>query len=130
MKWLQNFMRGRYGTDQLNMFLLILAIVVMLLTSMLNIPYVFLVSIALLILCYYRLFSRKTYKRSGENTKFLRILYPFSSRWHSMRKKWKDRKVYKYYKCPSCKQELRVPKGKGEITITCPKCKTKFDKKT
>lgn len=130
MKWLQNFMRGRYGTDQLNFFLLVLAILIMVVSTLVQIPYAMWVSIAILLISYWRMFSRKTYKRSAENTKFLRMVYPITSRFHSMKKKWKDRKTYKYYKCPSCKQELRVPKGRGEITITCPKCHTKFDKRT
>ena len=130
MKWLQNFMRGRYGTDQLNFFLLVVAIIIMLVVTLFRIPYIYWVSIALLIFCYWRMFSRKTYKRSAENTKFLRLVYPITSRFQNMKKKWKDRKTHKYFKCPNCKQELRVPKGKGEITITCPKCHTKFDKRT
>lgn len=130
MKWLQNFMRGRYGTDQLNFFLLIVAIVVMVLTTFLQIPYAMWLSILILMISYWRMFSRKTWKRSAENTKFLRIVYPITSRFRSMKKKWKDRKTHKYVKCPKCKQEMRVPKGKGEITVTCPKCRTKFDKRT
>lgn len=130
MKWLQNFMRGRYGVDQLNFFLLVMAIVISLVVSLFQIPMLWWVSIALLVLCYFRMFSKNVYKRSGENTKFLRLVFPITSRYKNAKKRWKDRKTYKYYKCPSCKQQMRVPKGKGEITITCPKCHTKFDKRT
>ena len=130
MKWFQNFMRGRYGVDQLNFFMLVLGIVIMVVAMIFRIPYVSYVSILLLILCYWRMFSRNVYKRSGENTKFLRMTYPVSSRLKSWRNCWKDRKTHKYLKCPNCKQQLRVPKGKGEITVTCPKCHTKFDGKS
>lgn len=130
MKWLQNFMRGRYGPDQLSLFLLVLYFILTIVGTFVGSPIFVYVPIILLILCWWRIFSRKTYKRSAENTKFLRMVYPITSRFASFKKRIRDRKVYKYYKCPSCKQELRVPKGKGEITITCPKCKTKFDKRT
>ena len=130
MKWLQNLMRGRYGVDQLNFFLLILAIVIMVLATLFRIPFVSWISVLLLVLSYFRMFSRNVYKRSAENTKYLRMVYPITSRWKSLKKRWKDRKTHKYLKCPNCKQEMRVPKGKGEITVTCPKCRTKFDAKS
>lgn len=123
-------MRGRYGVDQLNFFLLILGIIILVLTTMFQWPYVYWVSIFLIVLCYFRMFSRNTYKRSGENTKYLKLIYPMKMRISSIKKRTKDRKTHKYFKCPNCKQELRVPKGKGNITITCPKCQTKFDRKS
>lgn len=123
-------MRGRYGTDQLNFFLLIVSILILLITTLLKVNYGILISVVILVFCYFRMFSKKTWKRSAENTKFLRLVYPITKRFNSVKKKWKDRKTHKYYKCPNCKQELRVPKGRGEITITCPKCHTKFDKRT
>lgn len=130
MRWLQNFMRGRYGPDQLSFFLLALYLVITIVSSFLRLPILTYLSLILMFWCWFRILSRKTYKRSAENTKFLRMVFPITSRFHSLKKRFRDRKFYKYYKCPSCKQELRVPKGKGEITITCPKCKTKFDKRT
>lgn len=130
MKWFQNFMRGRYGVDQLNFFLLILSIIILVLTSIFQWPYIYWASIVLLVLCYFRMFSRNVYKRSGENTKYLKLLYPFRSRFQKAKKRLRDRKTYKYLKCPNCKQEMRVPKGKGSITVKCPKCQTKFDTKS
>lgn len=130
MKWFQNFMRGRYGVDQLNFFLLILSIVILVLTSVFRWPYIYWLSIALLVLCYFRMFSKKVYKRSGENTKYLQLIYPMKMRYTNIKNRMKDRKTHKYFKCPNCKQQLRVPKGRGTITITCSKCKTKFDRKS
>lgn len=130
MRWLQNFMQGRYGPDQLSLFLLVLYFVITLISTFLNLPILTWVSILLVVWCWFRLFSKNKYKRSGENTKFLRMVYPITSRFRKIKSRLRDRKTFKFYKCPKCKQELRVPKGKGEITITCPKCKTKFDKHT
>ncbi len=33
---------------------------------------------------------------------------------------------YNFFTCPRCRAALRVPKGKGRIKITCPKCGEKF----
>ena len=41
-----------------------------------------------------------------------------------------ERRKYKVFICPTCKQKLRVPRGKGKISISCPKCGTSFIKKT
>lgn len=42
----------------------------------------------------------------------------------------KDDNTHRVFKCPSCKQALRVPRGKGKILITCQNCGHKFQKKT
>jgi len=41
-----------------------------------------------------------------------------------------DSKTHKHFTCPNCKATLRLPKGKGKIMITCPKCRKEFTKKT
>ena len=120
------FMSGRYGTDKLNMVILTCGIILslgsMILSYIVYIPYLNLVltliSYALLIWVICRTFSRQTYKRYRENQRFLQFF-----------KKLKDRQ-HKYFSCPRCRQQVRVPKGKGKINITCPKCKEKFIKKT
>ena len=130
MNWLRKFMYGRYGSDPLNMALLILALV-------LNfIPYFFarIISIALLVFIFYRMFSKNIYKRQQENAAFMRVFWPIWSKIRGffvrMKTRWRARKYYKYYHCPKCRQELRVPKGKGKLAITCPKCHEKFYKTT
>lgn len=130
MKWLQNFMRGRYGVDQFGNFLLGLYLAVAVLSVLFMHNTLFLLSLLILVYCWFRILSHNIYKRSSENTRYLQKTYKLRA-WISNRKKrLKDRKVYRYFTCPSCKQTLRVPRGKGAITITCPKCKTKFDKRT
>ena len=123
---LRRFMTGRYGTDKLNMALLglglFLCILEMILQIWLNNPWILLsltlLSYVTMFLAIFRMFSRNTYKRYQENRRFLRF-------WERL----KDRK-HRYYSCPRCRQPVRVPKGKGKIAITCPKCKEKFIKKT
>ena len=119
---LQRFMTGRYGTDKLNMAILCTGLVCSLLASFVPgalIKLAFTVaSYALMILAIFRTLSRNIYKRYEENRKFLLFF-----------QKLKD-KDHRYYNCPRCHQQVRVPKGKGKISITCPKCREKFIKTT
>lgn len=123
------FMLGRYGSDQFNVFLVILAIVLMIL-NLFFIRNSFLSAIVWLILIYslYRIYSRNIYRRRAENDKYLSIIQPIQKR-ISMIKNREDHE-HKYFLCPECKQTVRVPRGHGKITITCPKCSHKFDKKS
>ena len=130
MRWLQNFMRGRYGVDQLSFAILILYLVVTILGTFFRIPFVNTIALLLIVWCWSRILSRNTYKRAQENAKFMGKVYPIQNKYRTKKKEFQDRKTHKYFTCPTCKQRLRVPRGRGEITITCPKCKTKFDKRT
>ncbi len=123
-------MLGRYGSDQFNVFLVILAIVLMIL-NLFFIRNSFLSAIVWLILIYslYRIYSRNIYRRRAENDKYLSIIQPIQKR-ISMIKKNREDHEHKYFLCPECKQTVRVPRGHGKITITCPKCSHKFDKKS
>ena len=117
---LQQFMAGRYGTDKLNLTILGAGVVMCILSAL--IPPAALVltilSYTLLIWAMFRTLSRNTYKRYQENRKFLLLIDRFKDRQH------------RYFECPRCRQTVRVPKGKGKIAITCPKCQEKFIKKT
>lgn len=118
----RRFMMGRYGSDKLNLVLLGISVLFSLIASFIpqNIVKLILVAISysLMIWAIYRMLSRKTYKRYLENRKFLQFIDRIRDRQH------------RYYDCPRCRQQVRVPKGKGKIAITCPKCKEKFVKKT
>lgn len=119
---LQHFMSGRYGTDKLNMVILCAGLFCSLLSSFLPGVLVKLtfttIAYAFMILAIFRCLSRNVYKRYEENRKFLLFF-----------QKMKD-KEHRYYNCPRCHQQVRVPKGKGKISITCPKCREKFIRKT
>ena len=111
-------MAGRYGMDKLNRVLLWISLGLALVGMFFPWPLVRLgvtvLSYAIMIWVIFRSFSRKTYRRYQENLKFLRIL---------------DRKN-RYFQCPRCHQTVRVPRGKGKIAITCPKCREKFTKRS
>ena len=119
---LRRFMMGRYGTDKLNTMLLAIGLIASLLSMFIQLPVVnlLLVLIAYVLMGFaiFRCLSRNTYKRYQENRKYLMLLQRFKDREH------------RYYDCPRCRQQVRVPRGKGKIAITCPKCKEKFIRKT
>ena len=121
-QWFRSFMMGRYGTDKLNMWLLGIGVIASVLSMLIpgNGVKMILVTVSyiFLILALIRCFSRNTYKRYQENRKFLQLLDRFKDRQH------------RYFSCPKCRQTVRVPRGKGKISITCPKCREKFIKKT
>ena len=118
---LRRFMAGRYGHDRLNLTMLVVGCVLCFVQMFVpaGIGFVLtIVSEALLILSLLRCFSRNTYKRYNENRKFLLMVDRIKDRAH------------RYYSCPKCRQTVRVPRGKGKISITCPRCREKFVKKT
>ena len=122
-------MSGRYGFDQLNGFLCILSLILVVLGAWLS-GFLYWLGLALLLWCYYRIFSRNIQKRYAENMKYL-SLQNQSKDWLARQKlRFDQRKVYRYFKCPHCRQSIRVPRGRGRISITCPKCGTSFIKKS
>jgi len=119
---LRYFMAGRYGTDRLNMVILCAGLAASLLSVISRSPQLnmvlFVLSYGLMIWAIFRSLSRNTYKRYQENRKFLQIFGRLKDRQH------------RYFDCPKCHQMVRVPRGKGKIAITCPRCREKFVKKT
>ncbi|BCI60766.1 hypothetical protein [Solibaculum mannosilyticum] len=130
MNWLRNFMSGRYGLDQLSLALVILTMVLTLISSIFRWPILVILSYIPLLLCVLRSLSRKTDKRYRENQRFLKIWNPIKSKFSLWFSRREDRKTHKYFKCPHCSNTLRVPKGRGKISITCPVCKTQFIRKS
>ena len=82
------------------------------------------------IYCYFRIFSRNVQKRYAENQAYLMKTYKIRNWFQNQKNIWQQRKVYHIYTCPSCKQKIRIPKGKGKIEVKCPKCGTTFIKKS
>lgn len=118
----RHFMQGRYGTDRLNMAILCVGLAASLLSAFIQVPSVCLffwaLSYGLMFWAIFRCLSRNTYKRYQENRKFLQIFDRLKDRQH------------RYFSCPKCRQTVRVPRGKGKISISCPRCKEKFVRKT
>lgn len=132
MKWLQKVMYGRYGGDQLSRTLLIISLVLIILVSFLP-GYLFgLTVIAYIptVVSIFRILSKNIYKRQQENYKYIIIKNKLTNLIKYRLNEFKDLKTHKYFKCKNCKQKLRVPRKKGKISITCPKCKTTFKAKS
>ena len=126
---LYRFMMGRYGNDQFNRFLMILAMICFVL-SLFRIPGVYLIGLFCLVYVYFRMLSRNTYKRSLENNKYLQSEYKVKRWFSGVKRNMQQRRTHHIYKCPSCRQKIRIPRGKGKIEIRCPKCGQTFIKKS
>lgn len=132
---LQRFMWGRYGTDRFNQFLMACAIVCLLI-SFFGGGLFYLLATVVMIYAYFRMFSRNVSRRSMENQWYLKREMKARSyflKWKKnfpTKKKLEERKNYHIYKCPSCRQKIRVPRGKGRIAISCRKCGNEFIKKS
>jgi flagellar biosynthesis component FlhA len=124
------WMQGRYGSDQLGKLLLVLSLACIVLSLIPNLSLLALVGLAILVICYWRLFSKRVDKRYQENLHYLRATAGIRRRARKVRKRYANRKVYAYMKCPQCHQKMRVPKGKGTVRIVCPSCKKEFQAKS
>ncbi len=126
---MQRFMWGRYGNDRFNQFLMIAALVLMVI-SFVGGNLFYTLAFAVMIYAYFRMFSKNTYKRSAENQWYLQKEMKVRGFFNKKKKEFSQRKVYHIYKCPNCKQKIRVPKGRGRIAITCRKCGNEFVRKS
>lgn len=126
---IQRFMYGRYGTDQLNLFLICLYLLLYLASAFTGLELLYWVSFALLVWSLFRMLSRNIAGRRAENAKFMRAVDPITS-WLRLRRTIRRDKEHVYFKCPNCGQQLRVPRGKGKITVTCRGCGASFQEKS
>lgn len=127
---LNSFMYGRYGSDELNRFLLIVSLVIWFLSFF---PYMYFLGVfalAIILWTNIRMFSRNYYARRKELDFYLKYKNKIKSSFSLKKQKFQNRKTHKYYKCENCKANLRVPKGRGKIEITCPKCKSTMIRRT
>ena len=127
--FLSRFMAGRYGTDQLNTVLTMVWLVVWLLSIITGWAILSSISLVLVLVTLFRSFSRKIDRRRAENAKFLQLVRPLNRKLKNWRMRLKDRE-HRYFKCPNCKQQMRVPRGKGRITVHCRSCGTTFEEKS
>ena len=131
----ERFMQGRYGTDSLVRFTLIASLILIVLSAVLvRVPVLGTLCNAAgllgIIFTYFRMFSRNISARYEENRKFLEKTDGIRRWLHREKNLMNERKVNHIYTCPGCRTKLRAPKGKGRIEITCPKCHTKFVKRS
>ena len=130
---LAQFMAGRNGNDQLNVFLLVIDIILVFAGTIAGGKagaIIYIIVLLLLVCIYFRMFSRNLYRRREENGKFMRVKYRVSAWLRVRHERWVPRKDYKFFTCPSCRTTLRVPRGHGKIKIVCRKCGCSFTGKS
>jgi ribosomal protein S27E len=130
MNFLRNFMAGRYGPDHLNTALIITALVISLISRITNFYVLVYISYIMLAFALFRMLSRNIPKRRAENDRYIRYWWPVKQKIKMSVTGLKNRKTHRFFSCPSCRNILRVPRGKGKMQITCPKCGERFIKKT
>lgn len=127
----RKFMWGRYGPDELVMALFVLSCVLTFLSSFFKpLRFLYFVGLAIIAVAVWRTLSKNTTKRSEERLKFLQLMEKPKAEIKLLQNKIRDRKTHKYFKCKNCGASLRIPKGKGKIAVTCPKCRVKVTKKS
>lgn len=127
---LRRFFMGRYGMDSLNRLIFVITLVLLIVMFFWPVRAVRLCFWILLVIGYFRCFSRNIAARYGENQKYLKATEKLRSGFRKKKYRFDQRKTYRFYKCPKCRQQVRVPKGKGKISIRCPKCGEQFVKKS
>ena len=132
--WLARVMTGRNGADQLCRFLSILTVVLLLLslitggTALSGLFW----SLGLVSLVWglFRSFSRNLERRRAENQAYLRLAGRVRGTFSGALSRFRQRKDYRFFRCPSCRTWLRVPRNKGRMQITCRQCGERFTRKT
>lgn len=127
--FLSRVMAGRYGNDQLNGFLIVIYLVLYLVSMFTRWTVLYWIALVLIFITIFRAFSRQLDHRRAENAKFLQLVRPVKRNVKNLRVRMKD-KDHRYFKCPNCKQQMRVPRGKGRITVHCRSCGATFEEKS
>ena len=125
---INKFFQGRYGTDDLGKFMLVLMLIFTVLYMLTGWLVFDIITIIITVIIIYRMLSRDYGKRSAENRKYMELTEPVGI-WISNLRSGKN-STHKVFLCPECRQKVRVPKGRGRIQITCPKCRHEFIKRS
>lgn len=127
---LARFMIGRHGADNLGMFTLLTGLVCSLLGSFTHVGILSVIGLALYIITLFRMFSRNHEKRVAENRKYIELTSGWKTKIRQFTRRMKNRRDYRYFKCPNCKVLLRMKRGSGEKDITCVRCGHQFRQKS
>lgn len=126
---LRQFMVGRCGVDQLSLALLWASVLLQFVYALTHLMIFYYLSAIAIIVTFFRMFSRRLEQRRRENARFLALIRPVRQKFSTLTAHWKD-KEHRYFRCPNCKQQMRVPRGKGRIRVTCRGCGITFEEKS
>ncbi len=127
---LQSFMQGRYGIDEISYILIGISLILSIVSNFDKLWFFYFIALIPIALVLIRSLSRNITARIAERERYLAFVEPIKSFAKLQRNKYRDRKTHRYFRCKNCRSTLRVPKGKGKFSITCPKCNNKITKKT
>jgi hypothetical protein len=130
MNQIRKFMYGRYGFDQFSRALVVLSLVISLITTFTRADIFVMLAYIPFAYALYRILSKNIAKRTQENMKYCGVANSFKNKFNQFKLSVLGTKTHKYFKCTHCKQTIRIPRGKGKISITCPKCKAEFVRRT
>jgi len=125
----RSLMTGRHGVDQLSVVLVWTGLALYVLSAVFGLGILSLLSLAIYGYTVFRMFSRNEEKRSAENRRYLSWKMRVTTDAKQARTRFKNRKQYKYFRCPNCKAWLRLPRGAGVVTVTCGRCHNSFTQK-
>ncbi len=123
------FMEGRHGIDNLGMFTLLFGLILSLVATFTGLGLLSFLGLVLYIITIFRMFSRNKEARMKENRKYVDLTSNWKTKMTQFFRRCKNRKEYKYFKCPNCKALIRVKRGSGEKTISCVRCHHQFNAK-
>lgn len=127
---LRRFMYGRYGGDSLNLALMIFGLILAFFSSVTGFWPLNTLSYALYFYAIFRILSKNIPARQKEYYTFLKVWTPVQKWFRIKKTAFLERKQYKYFRCPNCRQYLRAPRGRGKILVTCQRCRKEFNQKT
>ena len=127
---MSRWMAGRNGADNLSLFTLIAGVILSIAGNIFGSGMINFLGFALYILTLFRMLSRNLEARAKENRKYIELTGSWTTKIRQFFRRMKNQKEYKYFKCPGCKQLLRLKRGSGEKNITCPKCGHQFQQKS
>lgn len=130
MDQLKRFMYGRYGFDRFSSAIILFTLFMALTASLTHSSLLLWLSYIPLIYAFFRILSKNTQKRAKENYIYCEIISKVKAEAKNAKLLLVGTKTHKYYRCKGCRQMLRIPRGKGKIRISCPKCKREFISRT
>ena len=124
------WMRGRRGPDDIVYACIFLAVVLVIINLFAHASWLSWLAIALIVYGCFRIQSKNLGARAKENEAFLKAIGPLRPWLQNPKAAAAEAKQFKHVKCSHCGQKVRVPRGKGKLRVTCPKCREKFEVKS